>query len=45
MKIHLVVAELIHADRWTDMMKLIGAFEYIREYAKGVAIDDLFCIR
>lgn len=45
MKIHLVVAELIHADRWTDMMKLIGAFEYLCEYAKEVAIDNLFCLR
>ena len=45
MKIHLVVAELLYADRWTDMMKLIGAFEYLCEYAKKVAIDDLFRLR
>jgi len=41
MKIHLVVAELVHADRWTDVMKLTWAFEY----AKKVAIDDLFHLR
>jgi hypothetical protein len=45
MKIHLVVAELIHVDRWTDMMKLIGAYEYLYEYAKKVAIDNLFQLR
>jgi hypothetical protein len=45
MKIHLVVAELIHVDRWTDVMKLIGAFEYLCEYAKKMAIDELLHLR
>jgi hypothetical protein len=45
MKIHLAVAELIHADRWTDVMKLIGAFEYLCEYAGKVAVGDLFHLR
>jgi hypothetical protein len=26
MEIHSVVQELLHADRWFDMVKLIGAF-------------------
>jgi len=36
MKIHVVIAELIHVNRWTDRMKLIGAFEYLCEYAEKV---------
>jgi len=36
MKIRSVVAELIHVDRWTDMMKLIGASEYLYEYTEKV---------
>jgi len=36
MKIRLVGAELFHADRWIDKMKLIDAFKILRAHLKAL---------